>query len=358
MADNPYGIEAPTAPQIQQPWYQRAITGLLGTPSSYGGLLSDEERQAAQRQAIMAMGANLMQSSGPSPYRTSLGQALGGAIQAGQQSQGQATEAAIRAAIIQKQMQPKPVVPKQFVVNGHLVNEDGTVVYSAPQEQKPITPPQSRTVARGSTQVLQDWDPATNSWKDSSVAPRWQPQQPAADPQPPSGYRKRPDGTLEFIPGGPADPAMKPAPARAPTEFDKKAKVLIQGMSDSEEQINQLEKKTDPTGIWNAIMGSVPLTGKTLQTDDYRAYQAAAKRWAANYLYMKSGAQAGADEIASVAQQFFPQAGEGKEIAAQKKAARLQEMQGAQSVFGDPPVDAGGTSPSNIDALLKKYGKP
>jgi hypothetical protein len=28
--------------------------------------------------------------------------------------------------------------------------------------------------------------------------------------KPPSGYRARPDGTLEFIPGGPADPARKP----------------------------------------------------------------------------------------------------------------------------------------------------
>lgn len=40
--------------------------------------------------------------------------------------------------------------------------------------------------------------------------PLRRPSTPTSADKPPSGYRARPDGTLEFIPGGPADPANKP----------------------------------------------------------------------------------------------------------------------------------------------------
>lgn len=163
MADNPYGIEAPTAPQIQSPWYQRALNGLLGTPNTYNGLLSDEQAQAAQRQAAQAMGAQLLQSSGPSPYRTSLGQALGSAIQAGQQSQGQATEAAIRAAIIQRQMQPKPQKPIAAMVGGVSTYVDpaqaiGMEVGSMKAGNTPSSLQEyDRAVAQGYKGTVEDW---------------------------------------------------------------------------------------------------------------------------------------------------------------------------------------------------------
>lgn len=55
-----------------------------GSTAGLGELLSPEQQRAIQQQSMMAMAAALLQAGGPSTTRTSLGQALGGAFQAGQ----------------------------------------------------------------------------------------------------------------------------------------------------------------------------------------------------------------------------------------------------------------------------------
>jgi hypothetical protein len=142
----------------------------------------------------------------------------------------------------------------------------------------------------------------------------------------PSGYRWNADGTMSPIKGGPAD---KP-PQRS--EGDKKAGVLLQGMRDAEAQLSTLTG-TDTSSFLNSLASKIP-GGGMLQSEEYRKYKAAADRWASNYLYLKSGAQAGKDEIATTVTQFFPQPGDGPEVSAQKDAARAQELASGEGTYG------------------------
>lgn len=79
------------------------LGGLLGG-SSYGGLLGEEEQKAAQRQGLLALGAQLMSASGPSPTRVSFGQALGPALMAGQQAQRQSGDDMLQAMLLKTKL--------------------------------------------------------------------------------------------------------------------------------------------------------------------------------------------------------------------------------------------------------------
>jgi hypothetical protein len=82
----------------------RINAGLLGPAQNYGGLLSPQDQQAAQQQAQMAMYANLMGAGGWSDKPTSLGQAIGGASQAGRASQTEGLQSALQAQLMKSQM--------------------------------------------------------------------------------------------------------------------------------------------------------------------------------------------------------------------------------------------------------------
>ena len=81
------------------------IGGLLGGGQTYGGLLSPEDQKAAQQQAMLAMGANLLQAGGRSPTKIGLGQAIGGSILSGQQAGRQANESALQALLLKSQIE-------------------------------------------------------------------------------------------------------------------------------------------------------------------------------------------------------------------------------------------------------------
>lgn len=83
------------------------LGGLFGRPQSYGGLLSEDDQKAAQQQAMLAASAQLMSSGGWSPQRTTLGQALGPALMAGQQAQQQAGNGMLEAMLLKTKLQPK-----------------------------------------------------------------------------------------------------------------------------------------------------------------------------------------------------------------------------------------------------------
>ena len=95
-------IAGPTGYQPIAPSPQSA-----GSPMNFGGLLfggmdgglseylTDEQRQAMQRQAMLQSAAALLQSSGRSTTRTSLGQALGQGLAAGAAGYQQAQQGAL-----------------------------------------------------------------------------------------------------------------------------------------------------------------------------------------------------------------------------------------------------------------------
>lgn len=123
--------------------------------------------------------------------------------------------------------------------------------------------------------------------------------------------------------------ANKPAKL---TEGDKRARVLYSSVLNSERDIANVAG-TDTSSGWQRVLGSNPLTRGT-QSDEYRKYESAALRWAANMLYLKSGATAPVEEVQSTWKQFFPQFGDGPEVIAQKEAARIQEMNAVADAFG------------------------
>ena len=79
-----------------------ALSG--GSTSSYGGMLSDEDRKAADSQAKMAMAAQLLNAGGYSPNRTSLGQALGQGMGAAQQARQGSVDQSLQAMMLRKQL--------------------------------------------------------------------------------------------------------------------------------------------------------------------------------------------------------------------------------------------------------------
>lgn len=93
-------------PPAQQPSvYDRLMGGLLGQPSSYGGMLTPEEQKAARQRGLLALGAQLMAAGGPSDQRVSFGQALAPALMAGQQAQQQYGQDMLQAMLLKTKLQ-------------------------------------------------------------------------------------------------------------------------------------------------------------------------------------------------------------------------------------------------------------
>lgn len=184
-----------------------------------------------------------------------------------------------------------------------------------------------------------------------------EPQQstPASGPAPPSGYRYKADGSLEATPGGPADPYRPQGPPgpKSMTEGDKRHALMYDSMINAEQQIASLSGGTDTSSKWDSLLG---LSGLGVaQSDAFKQYEAAGLRWAANMLYMKSGATATPDEIRSTWRQFFPQPGDGLEVKQQKDAARQQELAAAARITGNQFPPAGGAPQSAGGGTVIKY---
>jgi hypothetical protein len=110
----------------------RLNAGLLGPAQNYGGLLSPQDQQAAQQQAQMAMYANLMGAGGWSDKPTSLGQAIGGASQAGRAAQTEGLQSALQAQLMKSQIarnekQNLPTSAEEFEYFKSLSPEDQEV---------------------------------------------------------------------------------------------------------------------------------------------------------------------------------------------------------------------------------------
>jgi hypothetical protein len=91
------------APTAQGGGLLDKIGGIFG--GGHGGLLDPDAQKAAQRQALLAMSAQMLAAGGPSATRTSLGQALGQGIMAGQQAYGQAGNDMLQAMLLKTKLQ-------------------------------------------------------------------------------------------------------------------------------------------------------------------------------------------------------------------------------------------------------------
>jgi hypothetical protein len=144
----------------------------------------------------------------------------------------------------------------------------------------------------------------------------------------PSGYRFKPDGTLEAIPGGPAG-AGKPL-----TEDQGKSTGNYRVMRQAAETLNGV-KGYNPTVIANAL-DKGDLTGTSLNQVDRRALNAQ-RAFVVAALRMESGATYGPGEVVDKVRTLFPVPGDGAEVLADKSRLR-QQFLGAARDRGGPGV--------------------
>jgi hypothetical protein len=78
--------------------------GMGGTPSGLDALLSADQRKLLGRNAAMSAAAALLQASGRSATPISMGQALGGALQAGQQGYQQARAGSFQDLLLEQKL--------------------------------------------------------------------------------------------------------------------------------------------------------------------------------------------------------------------------------------------------------------
>ena len=161
----------------------------------------------------------------------------------------------------------------------------------------------------------------------------------------PSGYRLAADGqTLEFIPGGPADPSA--AKKAAPTEFQGKSAGFGARAQESDRILNEIAGDYSPAGInTKNSLGGTPLIGGALEaganamlSDKSQMAEQAQRDFMNALLRQESGAAIGKDEFNNGKRQYFPQPGDSDAVIAQKAANRRLAVQGLLNNAGNATV--------------------
>jgi len=113
--------------------------GFGGTPSGLDALLTEDQRKLMGRNATLSAAAALLQASGRSAVPISLGQALGGALQAGQQGYQQARAGSLQDLLLgEKLKEMKRLGQYQTALTG------------APQTAESVQPMEPLTAAQAS----------------------------------------------------------------------------------------------------------------------------------------------------------------------------------------------------------------
>lgn len=139
----------------------------------------------------------------------------------------------------------------------------------------------------------------------------------------PSGYRRNAAGNLEFIPGGPADPASKAGGGKPLTEGQSKALLFGTRMQASNKILEDLEKagKLFSTPGANAGYG-IGAAVNLVNSKEGQQLDQAKRDFLNAVLRRESGAVIAEPEFASGDRQYFPQIGDSKEVIAQKRQNR------------------------------------
>jgi len=119
-----------------------------GTPTGLDALLSEDQRKLLGRNAVMSAAAALLQASGRSAVPISLGQALGGALQAGQQGYQQARTGSLQDLLLgQKLQEAKSAQDLQAQLGGIFAKP---TIALTPEQQALMAPgmPAGPTMAR------------------------------------------------------------------------------------------------------------------------------------------------------------------------------------------------------------------
>lgn len=123
-------------PAQQNDFLQKLLLGLTGTPAN-AGAVDPSVQQAAQRQALLALGSNLLAGSGPSPQRQSFGQILGPSLMAAQQANQQGIDSALQTQLMMSQIQRNKQKQRSKPI---AVLKDGKPVYVSEEEAVGMAP--------------------------------------------------------------------------------------------------------------------------------------------------------------------------------------------------------------------------
>jgi hypothetical protein len=180
----------------------------------------------------------------------------------------------------------------------------------------------------------------------------------------PTGYRASADGSMAFIPGGPADPNSGNKP---PTEYQAKAAGFGARAEQADKIITSLNGEYSPAAVNSKTsIGSTPLVGGmlggitnkfVLSSKDQKAEQAQ-RDFINAVLRQESGAAIAASEFDNAAKQYFNQPGDGPDVIAQKDQNRKLAVQGFKNSSGRNSFSSTVIVPSNemynqADAILK-----
>ena len=150
----------------------------------------------------------------------------------------------------------------------------------------------------------------------------------------PSGYRANPDGSLSFIPGGPADPATKAD--KAPTEAQTKDNLFATRADAADKIVVSLGSKPSVAGVSvKQSLAGLPLIGGSLGagansalSPESQQYEQAKRDFINAVLRKESGAVIGKDEFDSADKQYFPQPFDSAEVKQQKAENRRRAVEG------------------------------
>lgn len=141
---------------------------------------------------------------------------------------------------------------------------------------------------------------------------------------PPANYQRRPDGSVEPIPGGPADPARQPL-----SEAQGRSNFFGNAMRQADDILGRLQV---PAGAVIAAWRNAPeiAVNPILSANDQQYFNAV-RLFAAGVLRKETGAAFTANELLDVQSRFFPMPGDSREVLEQKAAARRQAIAGIQA---------------------------
>jgi hypothetical protein len=101
----PGGMDIAPGPRQKQSLWEKMQEVVSPYPQHLKGMVGPDDVKGARNQGLMALGASLLESSGPSTQRTSLGQAIGRGAQAGMGAYQGAVDSMTQRAMARQQME-------------------------------------------------------------------------------------------------------------------------------------------------------------------------------------------------------------------------------------------------------------
>lgn len=256
--------------------------------------------------------------------------------------------AQVSSALQQLQSDPSPEGIKKFAMLGYsaAISADKRMTDDTQRRAQDMT--QQNSLATNATSAANNANTvgasrANNA--DTIAAANVRAKEGNAAGRVPAGYRLAADGlSLEFIPGGPADPSA--AKKAAPTEFQGKSAGFGARAQESDRILNEIAGDYSPAGInTKNALGNTPLIGGALEatanaalSDNSQKAEQAQRDFMNALLRQESGAAIGKDEFSSGKRQYFPQPGDSAAVIEQKAANRRLAVQGLLNNAGNATV--------------------